>query len=134
MLSPNKLKAVQTLISKTDNRDEKANIVSQYTNGRTESVREMNEQEAARLIDDLKRLAPNHKATHGGEKMRRKLISMAHELGWKLSNGKIDMKRVNEWCVKYGHKHVALNQYTYNDLPQLLSQFEKMYFQFIQAV
>lgn len=60
-------------------------------------------------------------------KMRRKIIAIFHKMDYRLPGGKIDMEHVNEWCIKYGHKHVQLNDYKYNELTKLLTQAENYY-------
>lgn len=67
--------------------------------------------------------------------MRRKIIALFHKMGYKLDGtDKINLKRVNDWCVKYGHKHVELNAYDYSELCLLLTQVEKYYKSFITAL
>lgn len=61
-----------------------------------------------------------------GEKMRRRILSMAHEMGWQIQGGKIDMQRVNGWCERYGGFKKVLNKHTYLELVKLTSGFETM--------
>ncbi|WP_145859076.1 hypothetical protein [Pedobacter suwonensis] len=67
--------------------------------------------------------------------MQRKILSMAHEKGWKLPGGKINMAKVNGWCMKYGVPvHKPFNDYTVAELPALVTQFEKMYAKHLNAI
>ena len=56
------------------------------------------------------------------ERQRRKVISLAHELRWHLPGGKVDMAKVNAWCVAYGPEKKPLNAYPVKELAKLISQ------------
>jgi hypothetical protein len=64
--------------------------------------------------------------------MRRKIIAITRSMGWQKNvvqpNGSIiqkaDMQRIDEFCKSKGYLHKKLNQYLYNQLPTLVSQFE----------
>lgn len=97
---------------------QKETLVLAFSNGRCKSSKELTLQEAGALITHLKSLDGSHK-------MRRKIISMAHELGWKIpGTKKIDMDAINEWCKKYGFGKKELNEYTEQELPKLVTQFQ----------
>lgn len=129
-ITPSQLRAIHTLLSKQGLRDEKDSIVSSFTAGRTTHSSAMLFDEAAALIGHLKSLDPEDKAS---DKMRNKILSMAHEMGWRLApregevKGRVDMKRVDNWCLKYGHVKKRLDDYKYNELPKLVSQFDEVY-------
>lgn len=115
--------------------DVKEDLVYQFTNGRETRSSAMTSEECQALITYLRGLkrkleAPKPTAPAKPDspenKMRRKVISICHEMGWKLASGKIDMARVNEFCEKRGHKHKVLNFYTKEELPLLITQFEKV--------
>ena len=63
--------------------------------------------------------------------MRKKLIHLAKEMGY-TKDGKADMDKINAWCLHYGYGKKELNKYAYNELPKLLSQFEKVYEYYIK--
>lgn len=101
--------------------DAKMDMVLGFTGGRTDTSTALFSSEAIALIKHLKSLDPEEKKA---EKMRRKIISMAHELKWYIpGTNKADMKRLDEWCLKFGYLHKKLNQYQYNELPKLVTQF-----------
>lgn len=128
--------------------ENKAEMVYAHTNGRENRSCAMRPDECEEMIKSLKRMAnglnagsyrgkhhppassglqpPPPKEEDKGNRMRRKVISIGHELGWKLENGKIDMKRVNEFCLKRGHGHKLLNDYEVKELPKLITQFEQL--------
>jgi hypothetical protein len=114
--------------------DMKAELVLAYTSGRSQHSSEMSWEECQQLIDSLQQ---------NENKMRRKVLSICHQLGWycykkpyaeapvhewqlQLSNGRpiLDMKRINDWCIKYSHVHKSLNEHSEKDLVKLVSQFQ----------
>ena len=121
-INQNQLRAVYALLGDNGLREEKEAVVNGFTGGRTTSVSKMSSAEAASLIGHLKSLNKTHASA---EKMRNKILSHAHELGW-TTNGKVMMERVNNWCTKYGHAHKRLDDYTYAELPTLVTQFEEL--------
>lgn len=118
-----KIQAEQTrtlhaLLNNNKMMGQKAALILGFTDGRSESSKDLTYQEAGALINHLKSIDSSHK-------MRRRIIKMAHEMGWKLKDSsKIDIERVNEWCVKFGYGHKPLNDYSPVELPKLVSQFE----------
>lgn len=111
-------KALHGLLNRTGLMEQKEALVMAFSNGRVKSSRELAFQEAGALITHLKSLDKSHR-------MRRKIISMAHELGWKVpGTKKIDMNAINAWCEKYGFGKKELNQYTEQELPKLVTQFQ----------
>jgi hypothetical protein len=122
LITPSQLKIIHTLFNKIGNAPHKKDIIAGFTNGRSESSKDLYFDEATDLIKYLKNF--DNEAI-SAERMRRNIISMAHELNWKLPDtGKIDMKRVNGWCEKFGYQHKPLNNYTYEELPKLVTQFK----------
>lgn len=134
----------RTLLTKTGNSKQKEDIVEGFTNGRTKHISEMYPAEFSALVLHLQALAPKTKKDISAEKMRRRIISMAHEMGWHaVKDGryilnadgkpKADMKRIDAWCVKYGHGAKKLNKYTYDELPTLVTQFEKAHSSYLKS-
>lgn len=119
-IEPSQMKVFHLLLSRTGMTANKISMISGITEGRTISSRDLSKEEAALLIEHLRTLDKNSKES---EKMRRKIISMAHEMNWR-EKGKVNMAHVNEWCEKYGYLHKPLNKYTYNELPALVTQFQ----------
>jgi len=119
---------------KTD--DERHELIYDFTDGRTSSSKDLTEVEMNLLITRLRRqssgtisagFTPRNDAAN---KMRRKIISMAYQIGWteRTPNGdKADMLRINGWCHKFGYLHKPLNDYALPELPRLVTQFENMY-------
>lgn len=107
-----------------------------HTGMRTTHITEMSNAEADHLIASLRATQRNDKtkAEASAERMRRNIIAMAHEMFWKLPNGKADMQRINGWCANFGYLHKPFNDYTLEELPMLVTQFKKVYQSFLNAV
>ncbi len=136
-ISGEQIKIIHAILNKLGMIDEKAGLVSDFTNGRTTSSREMTFAEAFSLTGYLRTLQPTENSSI---KMRNKILSMAHELGWELNEytrggkKKIDMNHLNNWCIKHGHAKKKLDKYTNAELPMLVSQMEVIYKQHLTKV
>jgi len=128
-------KQLHALLSKLKiDADTKKDLVLQFTNNREESTKELMVDECQNLINYLN--AAQHGSTtlkkSGGkvvdvcDKMRKKILSICHDLQWELPNGKIDWKHLNDYLNKYGYLHKPLNDYTEKELPTLVTQFENL--------
>jgi hypothetical protein len=98
-------------------------LVAEYSAGRTFKSSELEVMECKILISFLQKQVTTKDAANT---MRRKMLSIAYQLGWTMEHGKLDLARVNNWCVKYGYMHKPLNDYTVKELPQLITQFERI--------
>ena len=107
----------------------KADLVLAFTDGRTQSSREMSTIEAQQYINYLKGL---DNTTDAANTMRRKILSMCHRLNWTKESG-VDMPRINNWCLASSYLKKELNQYTYQELPKLVSQFRTVYLHYIKS-
>ncbi len=123
ILNQKQLRAIHALLGDHGLRDEKESIVRAFTSGRTTHSSEMSGSEAAALIGHLKSLNPiNGRA----DKMRNKILSMAHEMNWE-KDGRIDMEHLNNWCLSKSYLKKKLDDYQYAELPKLVTQFEQVY-------
>ena len=128
-LNTNQLRAIHALLGEHGLRDEKESIVEAFTGGRTTHSSKMSGKEAAALIGHLKSLNPvNNRA----DKMRNKILSMAHEMQWE-KEGKVDMEHLNNWCLSKSYLKKKLDDYEYNELPKLVTQFEQVYKSHLKA-
>jgi hypothetical protein len=128
---PRDFKKLMSLLTKANLQGRRHAIVWDYSNGRTESSKELTDPEILRLIRDLKK---GFKELDRADQMRKKIISQAHEMGWEHPGNKIDMAMLNTWCVKYGYLHKPLNSYSYKELPKLVTQFDNMYNDFLEGI
>ena len=119
------------LLSKAGLRDQKANLVLSFTDGRSESSADLLANEADSLIKYLKSFANTSDAENT---MRRKIIAMCHRINWTKSLGKVDMGRLNGWCREKSYLKKNLNDYKYNELPKLVSEFTNVYKYYIGKV
>lgn len=128
-ITPNQLKKISVLINQRGiNKETKAAMVAGFSGGRTESSKDLLFEEAVLMIRHLEQTDPNYAAI---EKMRRKVLYYAHQMGWQKASAsgklRVDMQRVDEWCKTYSYLKKPLNNYTYKELPKLLSQIEAVY-------
>jgi len=109
--------------------DTKQDLVYSYSGGREVSSKGLLYHECQALINCL--LARTKGAAWSESspenKMRRKILSICHEMRWKDEiTDNIDWKRLNEWLKKYGYLHKKFNDYTALELPKLINQFESL--------
>ena len=108
------------------NADDKEVMVAGFSGGRECSSKFLTSDEANAMIRHLQQLLGNK--DDKANNMRRKMISYAHQLHWHLpGTQKPDMPRLNAWCKQYGYLHKPLNEYTYKELPKLVSQFKAVF-------
>lgn len=126
-ITPAQIKLLKTLQRQLAIPDEVyRELLYSGTNGRTTRTNELQLAEAAALITAFQ--AETHKEKDPADVMRKKIISMAHRLGWKQAGTeRVDMARINNWCQASGYLHKPLNSYSYAELPKLVSQFTQMY-------
>ncbi len=124
-------KQIHSLLSKLRiDLDTKKDMVYQITEGRVMSTSQMTYAEADMMIRFLKQLSgeattyPSKK--DDAQKMRRKIFSICHDIGWEDDKGAVDKKRLEDWLLKYGYLHKVLMDYTLQELPALLTQFENI--------
>ena len=148
-ITKQQITAIQTIINKDANlKQAKEDIVMEASKGRTISVKELTFPEASELISALKKIQPAKVVDKADpcHKMRGKILSHAHELGWHKKDkdgivsrdkatqkAKIDFERVNNWCIQYGFGKKRLDKYTYEELPKLVWQFQQAYKQYLKG-
>jgi hypothetical protein len=100
-------------------------LIYHATQSRTYRSSLMTSKEIDSLLQDVNGLGDT-----AANKMRKKIIAYARKLGWTQISGngaKVDMEKVDKWCVHSGKFHKKLQEHTYKELCQLVSQFEKVY-------
>lgn len=92
----------------------KEDLVSQYTQGRTTSSREMNVEECQALINELNR----HTAPDLLDTKRKRVIAHLAEAGYLTPEGKPDMVGIYGWVrrQKYKLEFNSLNSYQLSEL------------------
>ncbi len=134
-ITPEQIRAISAACAKMRfDKDTKAAMVESFSDGRCTSTKGLSREEARAMLMKLNDLQPADPAML---KMKNKIFYYAHEMGWvKVNhNGKVvaDGARVDDWCLKYSYLKKKLNNYTYAELPKLVSQFEAVYKHFLQT-
>lgn len=119
---PQTTQYIHRLLCATRQVEHKADLVSSFTQGRALSSRDMYEEEAQALVDFLQN---GGKVEDKADKMRKKILSICHTMGWYKEGTKtLDYARIDAYCEKYSAVHKPLNKHTLQELPTLVSQFE----------
>lgn len=133
------IKAINIILKKLGRFDDKGYMILHLTNCRTCHSSELYFDEASELLQFLNKLQADKKDDKPSKKMMGKLFAMAHEMGWVTVNvtddwergpnyvnvsREYDYSRLYDWVLKYGWKKKPLNDYTYDELPKLVSVFE----------
>jgi hypothetical protein len=116
--------------------EQKEELVYQFTRGKHISSAQMSVDECQTLINSLKHIsrtlfpaiAKPRGMKDAENKMRRKILSICHEMNWKKNNN-LDWERINGFILKSGHlnkENKTLNDYTATELPLLITQFEQL--------
>lgn len=108
-------------------KEAKEDLVSQFTEGRTTSTREMKTTEAIALIRALNGQVDSFRPNDKADRMRKKILALCHEMKWELPDGKVNMDRVNGFCLSRGYLKKPLDEYSAKELPSLVTQFENLH-------
>jgi len=105
----------------------KEELISNWTSGRTESIRSLSDFEHDQLIKHMNKklveLGVSNKPSESyqkANKMRRKIISQFHIMKYEDAT-----KAAENWAKKKGYLKKDLNSYTLAELPELVWQAEK---------
>ena len=119
--------AIRTALSRLKfTEDVKETLVSTFTNGKTISLRDMNDREASELRNHLNGI--QREADASAQKMRSKVISKYHEMDFHTYSPVkqkfvADMPRIEKHLVDNWGKE--LNGYDNKELSRILSVLEK---------
>lgn len=100
-------------------KDIKKDLVLQFSNDRTDSSKFLSYQECDQLIKYLRQVDP-------ADKMRKKILSICHEMSWENKDGTINIYRLNGFLQKSGVIKKPLNKLSVKELPLVVTQFEQM--------
>jgi hypothetical protein len=118
---------------------DKSEMIGALTAGRTTSSKQLTFAEAHALLADLNKgtVSPDQ-----GKRMRNNIVAMAHELGWITATQHIDTtgkqvlvkdyNRLDNWMLKSSYLKKKLFDYTYEELPKLVTQFKAVYQSYIK--
>ena len=105
----------------------RAELISQFTAGKKNSLRELTDQEYKYFVADLSRRLNDFKNSPEN-KMRQKVYAL---LVYKM---KFSESEMNSWCVSYSRAHKPLNEHDYQELILLVHQAQQMYNSHIAAI
>lgn len=138
------LKRLNATIAAKGIMEVKGEMILQFTGGRTERSSKLTESEGQEMCNLLNASKGDRAQTvteMQKDRMARNIIAMAHELGW-IKRGQVmtkdglrvvnDYSALNEWMLKYGYLHKPLNQYTFSELPELVTQFKSVYSHYLK--
>lgn len=132
-MTPSQIGMVRTLLVKAGVMDYKADLALSYSNGRTESLKAMTHDETVELVkylNDMLGLTENPAA-----RMRRKILSIAHELHWELpGTNRIDMERVDKWCIAHTGAKKPLDGLSISELNKAVTGITIYYRQFLKGI
>ena len=131
--------AINTALHKKGLMHRKAEIIAGVTEGRTSSSGKLYFNEAQLLLASFNQ--PTVSDEHG-KRMRNNIIAMAHELNWITPSNQVqpggsikvvnDYTRLDNWMLKSSYLKKKLFDYTYNELPKLVTQFKNVYLSYIK--
>lgn len=113
-------------------KEEKEAFVLECPNGRSTSAKPLYYAEASVMLDSLQKMLHSTGEYQQADRKRKRILYYAHQMNWTKMD-KVDIERVNNWCVKYGYLHKPLMQHSANELTALVRQFDKMYRAFLET-
>lgn len=134
-ITPEQLRCLNTIVSKFKiAKDDKEMMVLGFSGGRATSSKDLWFDEASAMIKHLKANDPNAASV---QRMKGKILYLAHEMGWYVENSKrnskgklqLDLQRIDNWCLKYGYIKRKFDNYSYEELPKLVTQFHDYVYQ-----
>jgi len=123
---------IRALLNKAGLTAQKEDIVASFSDERTVHITDLTQKEAQEIVKYLNTYLGQE--GNPSDKMRRKILSHAHEMHWELLDGRVDMVRVNNWCIRFSGKNKPLDQFKYSELPTLVSQFELVYTDYLKGI
>jgi len=139
LLNKDQLKIIATICSKLNiDKESKGVMVAGFSGNRCTSSTELSFYEAIAMIKHLQDIQ-GHGIFNKCAAMIASMLGMAREMGWTKINavGKMvgDFKRLDEWVVKYGCQNPKkINDYLYEEMPNLVSQFKIVYNKFLHKI
>ena len=122
--------ALKAAEQRTNTKIDRQELIADFTNGRTESLKDLSRIELSELIHQLGGKTANDPC----DVMRKKIISLLKYQGYTLAGGKADMPRIYAFIEKYGYLPLPLNEYDQRHLPKLITQVETMKRKYIERL
>lgn len=140
-IAPSQIAAFHALLKQHGIQDQKAEIVQQLSNNRASSTKELFSEEIQPWINQMNKLN-KPAAQKSKQQMINTIIAAAHEMGWIRKetivqpDGSIktmnNYDHLNKWINEKGYLKKPLNDYTYNELPKLVTAFRNVYASWLQ--
>ena len=81
----------------------------------------------------IKHLKANDPYAASVQRMKGKILFLAHEMGWYVEGSKrnskgklqLDLQRIDNWCLKFGYIKRKFDNYSFEELPKLVTQFKE---------
>ncbi len=132
-------KRLHSLLNKTNLTPLKPDLVCSFTDDRTTHSSEMNDEEATELCNYLQDELNKGTGENEGvrmNRMRRSVISMAYEMGWaSAGDWKTALDKINLFSIgKHGKFKKALQDHSYQELVQVVTQFRQLYKKHLKAI
>ncbi len=131
-MNANQIAKVRAMLANAKLTDQKETLCLSFSNNRTKHLSELKYHETQELIAYLNRILNQDDPRK--QKLLKKIFALAFEMRWTKEDGKLNMDRLNNWCVEYSYKHCVLDGYNYEELPKLISQFEAVYKSFLKGL
>jgi len=131
-MTPKQVKMVRILIGKAKLEKQKEDLVWSFSDERTIHLSELTQAETESIVAYLRNLTGQ--TANPSDKMRRKILSIAHELQWELIDGRVNMERLNSWLIKSTPQKKPLDELSYQELAQVVSQIEIVYKKFLKGI
>lgn len=117
------LKMIHVLLNELSIMDRKPDLVYSFSNGRTESSRELSLQEAKEIIEFLKNAEEN-------KRLINRIWHIAYELKIIVSGDKNEMSmnaaKLDAFCKQRGSVKKSIREQSINELKKTIKQFEAM--------
>jgi hypothetical protein len=110
-------------------KDMRGFLALQYSNQRTNSIKELSYSECAKLLDDLQaqnNAISKQEETKAIRRKRSKVLFLAVELGLSDRKGCLDWERFNNFMLKTSKYKKHLKEYTNVELNDLITQLEQI--------
>ena len=133
-ITPNQLKAFNAILTKHGLMDTKAGLVRHLSKGRASSSKDLFSEEVQPWIDAMNKAQPEQEDPR--QKMVNSIIAMAREMGvikrrTVNKNGRLkaesDYAEFKLWMNSKSYLKKELNEYTYGELPKLVSQYKAIF-------
>lgn len=109
-------------------------VVSEFTNGRTDSLRALTDGEYLHLCISLNKAAPASWQPKPGDKIRKKMIALAKQMQWGMVGDNFHLlAKLDAWCLRQKYNK-RLNDLSVEELGVMATIFEtKVYADYLKG-